>query len=228
MSDFKEEKLFEQEYDLGEGDRILFTLFRSEEGDDVTVTLKYNFPGNDMDMVTCKRIFFKKDAESYQSQYLSWYNLICCSNNYGPIPVVDYLNRSVIEGKKVAATIYPKSSSEYMKLVSEMGDGYYCYPYQPKEYAYLLYVSKKGTLSEYFDLDAILDVYRSCGVNLDQEKMKEYFGQELSYFGNEDLCSIELHNCLGEAELAVTGLLFGYPIESTIALIRKEIDLCEG
>ena len=56
--------------------------------------------------------------------------------------------------------------------------------------------------------------------------MKKYFQKELSYFGNEEECEIQLHDCLGQEELAVTGLLFGYPVESTVALLKKEIDTC--
>lgn len=216
--------LFEQEYDMGE--TVVFSLFREQEGDDVTVSLTYEFRHSGTGQVTCKRFFFPVRAE-YKSPWLSWYNLICCSNNYGPIPVVSYMNHSVQEGKKLAATIYPESGDAYMQAIAEAGDTYYCYPYHVQEYEYMLFFSRKGRLSDYFDMDEILAVYESCDVCLDREKMQDYFGRELSWFGNEDLCPIELHNCLGEEELAVTGLLFGYPVESTVALIRRTIDLCE-
>ena len=87
--------------------------------------------------------------------------------------------------------------------------------------------SAVNTLNDYFDLEQILKVYESCGIRLDKEKMEEYFSKELSFFGNEEVCRIQLHDCIGREELAVTGLLFGYPVESTIALIRRDIDMCE-
>ena len=90
----------------------------------------------------------------------------------------------------------------------------------------MLYVSKKGTLGDYFDLEQLLDVYASCDIELDEKKMKDYFSRELSYFGNEEICPIQLHDCVGQEELAVTGLLFGYPVESTIALQKRTIDTC--
>ncbi len=216
--------IFEQSYDVGQ--ELVFSLYREQQEDRVTVTLCYHFPGVEMEPVTVMRIFFPAAAE-YLSPWLSWYNLICCSNNYGPIPVVSYMNRAVQNGKKVAATIYPESNMDYMQILKEVGDDYYCYPYHPDEYIYLLYISRKGTLADYFDLDEILRVYTSCDVHLDEDKMREFFERELSWFGNEDICPIRLHNCLGEEELAVTGLLFGYPVESTVALIRKEIEMCE-
>ena len=222
----KETKLFEQEYDVGE--RVVFSLYRSQEGEQVTVSLRYCFPEQGSREVTCKRLFFPACAEGYDSPYLSWYNLICCSNNYGPIPVVSYMNYAVQNGKKIAATIYPDSASDYMTILAETGEEYYCYPYHPREYRYMLYISRKGKLSDYFDLERLLGVYEASRVTLDSETMRFYFDQELSWFGNEELCSIELHDCLGQEALATVGLLFGYPVESTIALIRKTIDMCES
>lgn len=222
----KETKLFDQEYDVGE--KVVFSLYRSRKEDEVTVSLRYHFPKAGTEEITCKRIFFPVCAEEYKSPYLSWYNLICCSNNYGPIPVVSYMNYAVQNDKKVAATIYPDTASEYMAIIAEVGENYYCYPYHPKEYRYMLYISKKGKLSDFFDLSRILAVYKKSGVTLDLQKMEYYFDQELSWFGNEEACPVEIHNCIGDEELAVVGLLFGYPVESTIALIQKTIDMCEG
>ncbi|MCU6760732.1 Uncharacterised protein [uncultured Roseburia sp.] len=136
------------------------------------------------------------------------------------------MNYAVQKNKKLAATVYPKTAEEYMQMIGTVGDEYYCYPYHTREYQYMLYVSRKGSLSDYFDLDQILSVYGACGIELDAEKMKKYFQKELSYFGNEEECEIQLHDCLGQEELAVTGLLFGYPVESTVALLKKEIDTC--
>lgn len=221
----KETKLLEQEYDVGE--KVVFALYRSCEGDQVTVSLRYSFPNVQAEEVTCKRFFYPVCAEGYEHPWLSWYNLICCSNNYGPIPVVSYMNYAVQNDKKLAATIYPETAAEYMKILADVGDEYYCFPYHPKEYRYMMFLSRKGTLADYFELDRILEVYSVCGVSLDRQKMESYFGQELSWFGNEEECPIEIHNCLGEEELATVGLLFGYPVESTIALIQKTIDMCE-
>ncbi len=204
---------------------ITFHLYREVSGEDVTVTLTYQFPQEDE--VTCKKIFFPVAAEKYQSPLLSWYNLICCSNNYGPIPVVDYMNTAVQNGKKIAATVYPNTVEDYMQMIAQLGEEeYYCCPYHPTEYKYMLYVSKKGTLADYFDYDALRSLYEECGVNLDWEKIKGYFVQELSYFANEDICDIQLHNGACPEDLMITGLLFGYPVESTVALIQKTIDMC--
>lgn len=221
----KETKLFEQEYDIGE--KVVFSLYRSQKDDQVTVSLRYYFPCAETEEITCKRFFYPVCAEGYQHPYLNWYNLICCSNNYGPIPVISYMNYAVQNDKKPAATIYPDTAGEYMSILSDMGDNYHCFPYHPREYCYMLYISKKGKLSDFFDLDRILAVYKKSGVLLNRQKMEYYFEQELSWFGNEEACPIEIHNCLGNEELAAVGLLFGYPVESTISLIQKTIDMCQ-
>lgn len=219
------EHLFTEKYDI-QGSDIFFHLYREEQDGQVTVTLTYQFPN--VDEVACKRIFFPVCAERIQSPYLSWYNLICCSNNYGPIPKIEYMNTSVQNGKKLAATVYPNDVTEYMAMISDSGEkGYYCYPYHTREYEYLLYVSKKGTLADYFDYAEVKSVYQESGVELNWEKIEHYFAQELSYFGNEEVCDIQLHNGACPEDLMITGLLMGYPIESTIALIKRTIDMCE-
>ncbi len=219
------EKLFSQDYQMDPDTKITFHLYREEEKGSVTVTLTYQFP--QMEEVPCKKIFFPIAAEKYQNSLLSWYNLICCSNNYGPIPVVDYMNTAVQNGKKLAATVYPDTMDDYMQMIRTLdADNYYCCPYHPTEYKYMLYVSKKGTLADYFDYEVLKNLYEECGVSLDWEKIKEYFSQELNYFANEDVCDIQLHNGACPEDLMITGLLFGYPVESTVALINKTIDMC--
>lgn len=219
------ELLFEQDYDVGE--KLTFYLYRKEEDGEVTVTLTYLFDVPGEKETVCKRIFYPIAAEGYKHELLSWYNLICCSNNYGPIPVTSYMNYAVQNGKKPAATIYPDNVYEYRRFISDTDDSYYCFPFHPDEYEYLLFCSLKGSLSDLFDLDKILEVYSSCGIDLDKEKMSDLFSRELSWFANEAQSGIEIHNCLGAENLAVTGLLFGYPVESTVALINKTIDMCE-
>lgn len=212
---------------MDQGITITFHLYREEQDGECTVTLAYQFP--EMDEVVCKRIFFPVIAEKIKSPYLSWYNLICCSNNYGPIPVVDYMNTAVQNGKKLAATVYPNTMEDYMQMIADLGaEEYYCCPYHPIEYQYMLYVSRKGTLADYFDYEQIKAVYQECGVELEWSKIKDYFAKELNYFAKEDICDIQLHNGASPEDLMITGLLFGYPVESTIALIKRTIDMCEN
>lgn len=222
----RKELLLQQEYPIG-GQKVVFSLYREETEDEIQVTLTYQFDMPGAEETPCKRFHYPASAEGYQSPYLSWYNLICCSNNYGPIPVVPYMNRAVQDGKKVAATVYPIDTQEYMQIIAETAEDYYCFPFNTEEYQYMLFLSKKGTLADYFDLDQILSVYQESGLNLDEEKMRDLFSRELSWFGKPEECPIEIHNCLGDEELASVGLLFGYPVESTIALLHRTIDMYE-
>ena len=131
------EALFSQDYDI-QGHTVVFTLYRTEKDGQVEVDLTYQFQIPGEEEITCKKIFYPLEAGSYQSPYLSWYNLICCSNNYGPIPVVSYMNYAVQNGKKVAATVYPESIMEYNQLMRDCTEGFYCFPYHFEEYQYML------------------------------------------------------------------------------------------
>ena len=224
----EKELVFEQEYTLEMNKKLMFYLYHSETEDGrEMMELTYRFTDTEDHETTCKRIFYDKIAASYQHEMLSWYNLICCSNEYGPIPVVDYMNYAVQNGKKLAATIYPKHATEYIEIMHNTQMDYYVSPYNPMEYEYLLYISRMGKIEDYFDIDRVIEVYKACDVHLDEERFRRLCAQELSYFDKQEKCGIELHDCYGEENLATVGLLFGYPIESTIAFIKGDIDLCQ-
>ncbi len=220
----EKELLFQQEYTVA-GNKVVFYLYREEAADGVAVTLSFFIPGQ-MQAEAAYRIFrFPKCAERVKSGLLSWYNLICCSNNYGPVPVVDYMNYSVQNGKKLAATVYPKDATEYSRILAGT-ESYNVLPYNVEEYGYELYISRTGTLADYFDFDEIMQVYEDCGVKLDRDKMRDYFGRSLGWFGNLSECPVNTLECGSFEDLAVTGLLFGYPVESTVAVIKQTVEEC--
>ncbi|MCR5666800.1 MAG: hypothetical protein K6G01_08205 [Eubacterium sp.] len=202
-----------------------FYVYRMKKDGRNCVSLSYIEEGKEE--VWFRDFFYDDEAAAYQSEYLSWYNLIFCSNNYGPIPVVKYMNHAVQEGKKVAATVYPVDSNEYMNIMRETFEDYYCFPYNVEEYSLMLYISKKGTLNDYFDKDAILKVYQDCGIELNRERMDELFAMELKDFAKKETCGFMLHECYGSENLAVLGLLFGYPVESTVALLKDDITMLD-
>ncbi|MCI8991197.1 MAG: hypothetical protein HFG80_00480 [Eubacterium sp.] len=210
-------------YDAG---RILdFYVYRGKKDGRSAVSIYYTENGGEE--IWVRDFFYDEQAAAYQSEYLSWYNLIFCSNFYGPIPVVSYMNHAVQQGKKLAATVYPVDANDYMSILKETAQDYYCFPYHTEEYALLMYISRKGTLNDYFDKDKIVEVYKNCGIELDTEKVDRYFSWELSRFGKEEESGVLLHDCRGTEELLAVGLLFGYPIESTIALLKKDITMLD-
>lgn len=162
-------------------------------------------------------IHFQNIGEEYVSPYLNWYNLIFCSNSYGPAPDYEYMNCAVQEGKKTAATIYMNAQSDEGKqLISSLPPDCSALPYGEN----MIYVFHKGRLGAFFDFDRIKSLYEKHGVfNLDWRKISELFQKDLSYFADEKKCGFSLQSGGCRAEMIVTGLLLGYPIESTVALL---------
>ncbi len=162
-------------------------------------------------------IHFQNIGEEYVSPFLSWYNLIFCSNSYGPAPDYEYMNRAVQEGKKTAATIYMNAQSDEGKqLISALPLDCSALPYGEN----IIYVFHKGRLGDFFDFDRIKSLYEKHGVfSVDWRKVSELFQKDLSFFGDEKKCGFSLQSGGCRAEMIVTGLLLGYPIESTVALL---------
>lgn len=164
------------------------------------------------------RITYRNIGEEYMSPFLSWYNLFFCSNNYGPAPDYEYMHRAVQEGKKTAATVYLEPASEEGKdLVNTLPEECGSLPYGQA----MIYVFHKGCLSDFFDFEKIKSLYIKHGACfVDWDKVKEYFAKDLSYFGDEQACDFSLQSGGNKEQTIITGLILGYPVESTIAYLR--------
>lgn len=163
------------------------------------------------------RLEFKHLAEEYISPFLSWYNLIFCSNNYGAAPDYDYMNTAVQEGKKTAATVYLEPYSEKGKALKRtLPNDCDARPYGKS----MIYVFHKGCLSDFFDYDQIKAIYeKHGGYSLDWDIIKEFFQKDLSFFRKEEKCGFSLQSGGNKEQTIITGLLLGYPVESTIAFL---------
>ena len=219
------EVVFKDRYNV-EGMFAEFRMYRKEKDDNVEMTFTFKFdkqPGMMMQVpeeeTVYKTVVYPKIADSYESPYLSWDNLLYCSNSYGPVPVIKYMNYAVQEGKKVAATVYPEDYNEYLTILNNPGE---CeiFPFTIDEYEFELMVCRKGKLKDYFDLDKILEIYKACDFNLDTEKLKNYFEQDLVWFGNKD-CPFDIINPYGYEDNIICGLFFGYPLGSTIERLKN-------
>ncbi len=161
-----------------------------------------------------KRVQYKNIGEEYQSPFLSWYNLFFCSNNYGPAPDYEYMNHAVQEGKKTASTVYLNLESEEGKLlVSTLPKDCGFMPYGKS----MIYVFHKGCLSDFFDYEQIKSLYKKHGADpVDWKVVKEYFMKDLSFFGDKQACGFSLQSVGSKEQSIITGLILGYPVESTI------------
>lgn len=186
-----------------------------------------------------------KNVPSYQSRYLNWGNLNCCG---GWTYDETYLYTAVQEEKKLYSNIvftivnedYAKQykqcnfhtektvSSILSKLKSELPDdcvmGFECEDKEVYERIFRsLFICKKGTLNNFYNIDDILRSYEQFGVIIDdaeKHRIRELSDVPLEYFGHDDFV-YKYHQPEFGSQLIITGLLLGYPIESTVGLIER-------
>lgn len=176
---------------------------------------------------------FPKLDESFESQYISWANLNCCG---GWTYTESYLDTAVQDGKKLYAgrTTWLKSSLFPNRLnrsdaIAQLNQAKKLLPddvLMGVESRYddrLLptYICRKGCISDYFDLDAVFGFYGKLGVTLSdhyKHKIRTLCSYEIENYGTGK-APFTYYNPDDDAELITTGLLLGYPLESTASLI---------
>ena len=166
------------------------------------------------DDVVCE-VKYRDIGHEYQSAFLSWENLIFCSNNYGVAPFYDYMHTAVQIGKKTAATVYLASDSQKAKqLIASLPKECDWREYGPN----MIFVFHTGCLADYFDFTEIKAIYDDHGVwGIDWTWIEEQFRKPLSYFAEPEACGFSLHSGGGKEVSIVTGLILGYPLESTVS-----------
>lgn len=165
------------------------------------------------------RICLSQPIISYESPLLNWYNLIFCSNNYGPSPDYKYMDYAVQQGKKTAATVYYSFDSDESKAIQmNLPDNCGITPYGD----YMVFVYRKGKLADFFSFEKIRKAYIQMGINsLDWDLISDFFEKPLEYFADESKCGFSLQSGgIGE-QLVLIGLILGYPIESTATLLSR-------
>lgn len=164
--------------------------------------------------VIIRTITYKNIGKEYSSPFLSWYNLIFCSNNYGPAPNYPYMHSAVQDGKKTAATVYiDPNSTTGKEFVDKLPESCGSLPYDNT----MIYVYRKGKLSDFFCFEEIRDIYQKHGIfSLNWDIIQNYFEYPLSEFGDERKCGFSLQSGGSKEQTVINGLILGYPIESTV------------
>ena len=161
-----------------------------------------------------RTVKYKFIGADFISPFINWYNVLFCSNEYGPAPDYDYMNRAVQEGRKTAATLYLRHGSQSRKMIRET------LPVDCRAQSYdedMLYVYHKGKLNDYFDFSEIQNVYTRHGVyGINWAKVQDYFKVPISFFGDEEKCGFSLQSGGDYEETIIKGLVLGYPVESTV------------
>jgi hypothetical protein len=165
---------------------------------------------------------FKKIPEPYQSPYISWANLNCCG---GWTFDKSYLLTAVQEGKKLCAGITTTDETAFHAYLDNLSGEYphFCPPpthgWQCTNYH--IDVTRKGCIGDYIDLGAVRETYLALEIDfLDFKIISEYANKPMIHL-LDGTVDFDYVNPKSDEQCAVTGLLLGYPLESTAALLRE-------
>lgn len=179
---------------------------------------------------TLMRYTYPNVALSVSSPFLSWENLNCCN---GWAYDEDYLLTAVQEGKKLYAgstiRLQPpigveEAEARLEEFRSTLPDT--CLAGKEMEMNdrfFPFYICRRGRLKDYFDLEQVLGDYKRMGITLSAQDKRILFhlgGIELAQFATgKPMCYFR---CISDVELMITGLLLGYPLESTASLLLED------
>ena len=174
---------------------------------------------------------FNKVTPVYESPYLSWSNLDCCGGwSYDE----SYLRTAVQNGQKLYASSYfytnqfgsPEKTRQAIDNILRELPAPCVGGYEPTQTDRVIsfYICRKGCLADYYDIDAVLDYYERLGLRVNEfirENVRYLATFEISSYGQPNppvdyLCTYDPISAI------ITGLLLGYPIESTASFLVEE------
>ena len=163
------------------------------------------------------RTYRFNNVKCFESPYISWENLDCCGGwRYDR----RYLETAVQNGTKLFAQIVHPTDKQ-IEIPDGIGSRSRRHKWIPN--CCNTEIFRKGCLSDYYDIDAVLDHYNKLGIGLTTEEeavIREYCSLELSVFSTE-AAPFDHVNVNNIESLIVTGLLLGYPLESTASIIEE-------
>ncbi len=182
---------------------------------------------------TVYRIYRCNNLPFYEHQYLSWANLDCCNgwkydDSYlytavqkglklvSGISITEGTEKPIDEDEihhRIEQLIHPHDSSREDYYISEILEN--------GPYRFInVEIIRRGTLADFYDIDEIIDVYKTHDILVDINTLYIYFKVELSDLFTGKFNEYEYPNPSTLVECIVTGLGLGYPIESTVGFIQ--------
>jgi hypothetical protein len=169
---------------------------------------------------------FPNVATTMQSPYISWANLNCC---FGWKYDEKYLLTAVQDGKKLCAGLSFNTENELTAYLDRFNDSFprFCKP--PKKngagtgYWHYVDVTRQGLISDYIDMAAVQELYDAFGdifKRLQFDKINELAAAPMIHLLDGTI-PFDYGNPKTAEEYVITGLLLGYPIESTAALLLE-------
>ena len=174
---------------------------------------------------------FNKVTPVYESPYLSWANLDCCG---GWAYDESYLHTAVQNNQKLYAGCYfyanqygtPERTRQAIEGILQSLPTDCVGGYEPTQTDRVIsfYICRKGCLADYYDIDAVWDYYERLGLWVNEairQNVKYLATLEISRYGQPNppvdyLCTYDPVSAI------ITGLLLGYPIESTASFLIEE------
>jgi len=204
-------------YKVFEGDGSGIVFVRSDTAKTSTVTIK-NEAGNHIH----RKYKFRNVPDALQSPYISWANLNCCN---GWRFDKGYLRTAVQDGKKLCAGITFNNEDELRAYVDGLNSEYpyFCSPKQKNYSGYWYYVdvTRQGSIADYIDMTAVRDIYSALGIDfLDFGVVDDLAAQPMLHL-LDGTVQFDYGNPKGGEQYIVNGLLLGYPLESTAALLTE-------
>lgn len=184
----------------------------------------------------CLRTYrFNFIHEPVEVPYCSWANLDCCGGwSYD----VEYLDTAVQRGLKLFAgrsthlkcAHFPKcptaeeAKHQFATLTETLPAGIFADIESHLDSTDFLhtYICRTGAISEYIDLDMVFGFYEKLGVHISSEEeaeVKRLCDIEIRRYGTSS-APFQYAQAATKAQLISTGLLLGYPIESTVSILQ--------
>lgn len=159
----------------------------------------------------------------YDTKYMNWANMNCCNGwEYDRA----YLKTAVQNDCKLYAGIHVTPEEfEILKSKSEKGIIYGkekdCIEnIDTKNY----YICKEGKVSDYIDVEVVFSIYEKLGIiipNKAKEIILDMAQEEIYKYSSENnKFKLDYANAYDICDLVFTGMLLGYPIETTVSIIE--------
>ncbi len=178
---------------------------------------------------------FNKNTQIYEHEFLSWENLTYCFTDYDKDEEDDYLlHHALQDNKKTSVYIWTRNVE---KVLSSYDTIYKTHVEEGTNNFYRVFVMRNGKLSDYFDEDEIMDYYDEQNVPYREGTLGYLMHAEMIDLINgktiydktpySPLMDINVFHSdpvvseYGVAGGLIAGLLFGYPIESSIEFVKK-------
>ena len=159
------------------------------------------------------RTYRFNNIPEYEHPYLSWENLDHCG---GWASDDSYLLSAVQDGKKPAAQ-YAVINEPVPNVKSDKDtETYYMSePFYNEGTRNQVYITRTCSLKDLFDVDSVINAYEKQDVIISKEKLMPYMEKPIMDLMKEGFF-IYTDSAI---EIIITGLMLGYPIESTASIL---------